>query len=129
VKQLLHCYHVVEDKARNIQISEVEGEREIEGPKLDSQDYVAPLKIKKVNIGTAKNPKIASIGDYWDNQTVERITKLLHENNDLFPTTFSEMKGSAGELGEMKIPLNPKARPIRQRPYRLSLIYKEKVKA
>ena len=41
---------------------------------------------------------------------------------------FSEMKGVAGELGEMKIPLWPDARPIRQRPYRLNLVYKHKVK-
>jgi hypothetical protein len=40
---------------------------EVEGPKMDSEDYAAPLKIKRVNIGTAKNPKMASIGDYWDN--------------------------------------------------------------
>jgi hypothetical protein len=114
VKQLLHCYHVAEaeepeeDNLCNIQIPEVEGEREVEGPKMDSEYYAAPLNIKKVNIGTADNPKMASIGDYWDHQTVERITKLLCEYNDLFPTTFSEMKGLAGELGEMKIPLNQK---------------------
>jgi hypothetical protein len=39
------------------------------------------------------------------------------------------MKGIAGELGEMKIPLRPEARSIRQRPYRLNPIYKQKVKA
>jgi hypothetical protein len=38
------------------------------------------------------------------------------------------MKGIAGEVGEMKIPLRAKARPIRQRPYRLNPIYKQKVK-
>jgi hypothetical protein len=135
VRQLLPCYHVTEeedpteDNPRDINIPEVEGEREVEGPKLESEYYAAPLKIKKVNIGTTENPKIASIGDYWDNQTVERITELLREYNDLFPTTFSEMKGLVGELGEMKIPLKPDARPIRQRPYRLNPIYKEKVKA
>jgi hypothetical protein len=59
---------------------------------------------------------------------VESITKLLCEYNDLFPTTFTEMKGIVGELGEMKIPLRPKARSIRQRPYRLNPIYKQKVK-
>jgi len=41
------------------------------------------LKIKKVNIETAENPKMASIEDYWDNQTLERITELLHEYNEL----------------------------------------------
>jgi hypothetical protein len=85
--------------------------------------------VNKVNIGTVENPKMASIGDYWDEKTVESITELLREYNDLFPTTFTEMKGIAGELGEMKIPLRAEARPIRQRPYRLNPIYKQKVKA
>jgi hypothetical protein len=99
VRQLLHCYHVAEEEdpteenPHNIQIPEVEGEREVEGPQLESEYYAAPLNIKKVNIGTTENPKIASIGDYWDNQTVERITELLREYSDLFPATFSEMKG------------------------------------
>jgi hypothetical protein len=43
--------------------------------------------------------------------------------------SFSEMKGIARELGEMNISLKPYANPIRQRPYRLNLKYKEKVNA
>jgi hypothetical protein len=101
----------------------------VEGPPLESEVIVVSIKVKKVNIGTVENPKMASIGDYWDEKTVESITELLHEYNDLFPTTFTEMKGIAGELGEMKIPLRAEARPIRQRPYRLNPIYKKKVKA
>jgi hypothetical protein len=38
------------------------------------------------------------------------------------------MKGVAGELGEMKIPLKTKARPIRHIPYRLNPMHKQKVK-
>jgi hypothetical protein len=64
-----------------------------------------------------------------DNQIVERITKLLQEYIDLFIATFSEMKVVARELGKMKIPLKPYAITIRQRPYRLNLMYKQKVKA
>jgi hypothetical protein len=71
---------------------------------------------------------MASIGDYWDEQTLEIITKLLHEYSDLFKTTFTEMKGIAGDLGEMKIPLKLEARPIRKIPYKLNLVYKQKVK-
>jgi hypothetical protein len=55
---------------------------------------------------------------------VERITKLLCEYNDQFPTKFIEMKGIAGELEEMKIPLKLEVIPIRQRPYKVNLIYK-----
>jgi CTP:phosphocholine cytidylyltransferase-like protein len=54
--------------------------------------------VKKVNIGTTDNPKMASIGYYWDEKTVEIITKLLRKYNDIFPTTFAEMKGIVGEL-------------------------------
>jgi len=71
---------------------------------------------------------LTSIGDYWDEQTLERITKLLCEYSDPFPTTFTEMKGIEGELGEMKIPLKAEARTAKQRPYRLNLVYKKKVK-
>jgi hypothetical protein len=46
----------------------------------------------------------------------------------MFPKNFTEMKGIARELGEMNIPLKPKARFFRQRPYRLNSIYKQKVK-
>jgi hypothetical protein len=83
----------------------------------------------KVNIGTKDKPKFVNIGDYWNDETVEKIVDLLREYQDLFPTTFSEMKGIVGELGEMKIPLNPDAKPVKQRPYRLNLVYKKKVKA
>jgi predicted nuclease with RNAse H fold len=59
-------------------------------------------------------PKMASIGDYWDEQTVERITELLREYNDLFPTTFTEMKGITRELGEIKTTLKPEAISVKQ---------------
>jgi hypothetical protein len=116
VKELLSCYHLQaeipdEDDLRDIQIKGVEGEREVEGPPPESEVIAASIKVKKVNIGTVENPKMANIGDYWDEQTVESITELLCEY-DLFPTTFTEMKGIAGELGEMKIPLRVEARPI-----------------
>jgi hypothetical protein len=68
--------------------------------------------MKKVNIGTMKNPKFVQIGDYWNDETIEKVADLLREYQDLFPTTFSEMKGIAGDLGEMKIPLKPGAKPI-----------------
>lgn len=73
-----------------------------------------------MNIGTEEKSKFANIGDYWNVETVEKIADLLHEYPDLFPTTLLEMKGIVGELGKMKIPLKPDAKPVRQRPYRLN---------
>jgi hypothetical protein len=101
---------------------------DVKGPPIESKFISTPIKVNKVNIGIAEHPKMASIGDYWDAPTIESITELLHEYSDLFSTTFIEMKGIAGELGEMKIPLRPEVRPIRQQPYRLNPIYKQNVK-
>jgi hypothetical protein len=64
----------------------------VEGPPIESEVIVASIKVKKFNIGTVENPKMASIGDYWDEQIVESIIELLREYNDLLPTTFKEMK-------------------------------------
>jgi hypothetical protein len=47
----------------------------VEGPYLESEVFVASIKVKKVNIGTTDKPIMESIGDYWDEQTVERITE------------------------------------------------------
>jgi hypothetical protein len=84
VKELLSCYHVEEeapdeDDPHNIQIKEIEGKREVEGPSMELEVFVAPIKVNRFNIGMNENPKMASIEDYWDEQIVERITKLLCE--------------------------------------------------
>jgi hypothetical protein len=63
-----------EDDPRDIQIEEVEGEREVEGPPLESKVVSALIKVNKFNIGTMDNPKMAIIGDYWDEKTIESIT-------------------------------------------------------
>jgi hypothetical protein len=80
---------------------------------LESKVFSTPIKMNKFNIVTIDNPKMASIGDYWDEQTVERIIELLHEYSDLLQKKITEMKGIERELGEMKIPLKPKAISIR----------------
>ena len=53
---------------------------------------------------------------------------MLHENQDLFPTKFTKMKGIVGDLGVMRIPLKEDARLVKQHPYRLNPRYKDKVK-
>ena len=71
---------------------------------------------------------MASIGDYWDDDTICHIAKLLQEYPNLFSTKFIEMKRILGNLGVMKNPLKEGAKPVKQCPYRLNIEYKEKVK-
>ena len=60
-------------------IPDSEGIRAVEGVSISSDQFLSPLKIKKVNICSPKNPKFANIGDYWDDEIVRKITELLHE--------------------------------------------------
>ena len=71
-------------------------------------------------------PRYATIGDYWDEEIVSKVTELLHEYQDLFLMKFSEIKGILGDIGVIKIPLKADAKSVKQCPYRLNPRYKEK---
>jgi hypothetical protein len=96
-----------------VNIVKTEGKRDIEGPRTELPFIGQPIKIKKVNIGTEKTPNLANVGDYWDVATIDKITELLQEYQDLFPTKFTDMKGIKGPMGEMRISLKPYERLVK----------------
>lgn len=71
---------------------------------------------------------MASVRDYWDQHNMMEIKALLREYEDLFPTSFLELKGIKGHLGELKIELKPDSQQVKHQPYRLNPKVKEKVK-
>ena len=76
------CYNIdgePYDDPTNINIPESEGTRTVEGSGISSNQFLNALKIKKVNIGSPENPKLANIADYWDDEVVENIIDLLHD--------------------------------------------------
>lgn len=84
----LECYNVqVEEDdgdPSNINIPENEGCRKVRGPSIEDPNITALLKTKEVNIGIDAELKYATLRDYWDNATVDKVTELLHEYQDLF---------------------------------------------
>lgn len=64
-----------------LNILESEGYMEIHGSILSANmlEYMKPLKTMKVNIGIDKKLKSATIGDYWDEETISQIAELLRE--------------------------------------------------
>ena len=86
-----------------------------------------PLKTKQVNIGTEVEPKYATLGDYWDDAMVDKVTELLCKYQDSFLTKIIDLKGIIGHLGMMKVTLKLDVNPVKQRTYRLNPKYKEKV--
>ena len=102
-----------DDELQNVNIPKSEGSRDVATPYILMDLMSQLLKIRKVNIGSEENPKFSNVEDYWDEETMAKITDMLHELQDLFRTRFSEMKGILGDLGEMKILLKPDVKPIR----------------
>jgi hypothetical protein len=130
-QKLQGCYNInanEDDDLRKVNITETEGHINVERPGVEIPFIGQPIKINKVNIGTKETPKLANVRDYWDASTIEKITELLHEYKDLFLTKFNDMKGIKGPMGDMRIPLKPDVKLVKQRPYRLNPKYKEKVK-
>jgi hypothetical protein len=92
--QGIYNINVVEDDhPRNVNITKTEGQRDVEGPRVKLPFVGQPIKIKIFNIGTEQTPNLANFGDYWDVATIDKITELLHEYQDLFQTKFTDMKG------------------------------------
>jgi hypothetical protein len=85
----------------------------VEGPGVEFPFIGQPIKIKKVNIRTEETPNLANVRDYWDAATIDKITELLHEYRDSFPTKFTDMKGIKGPMGEMRIPLKLVVNPFK----------------
>ena len=92
----MECYNVTEepddDDLLIINIPESKYMHTVEGVGITSDQFLNPLKIKKVNIGSSENPKFSNIGDYWDDATMGKITDFLPEFHDLFHTKFLEIK-------------------------------------
>jgi hypothetical protein len=130
-QKLQGCYNINADEdndLRKVNIIETQGHKNVEEPRVDLPFIGQPIKIKKFNIGTKETLKLSSVKDYWDVATIDKITELLNEYQDLFPTKFTYMKEIKGPMGEMRIPLKLDANPVKKIPYRLNLKYKEKVK-
>ena len=59
----------------------------------------AKVKTKEVDISNDDRPKIANIGDYWNDQQTTEIVNLLREFQDVFARDYKDLKGLVQELG------------------------------
>ena len=79
MKSAMGCYNLVAEEDEdpcNVNIQESEGSRDVQGPALEIPEITKKVKIKKVNIRIEANPKVASIGYYWDDEIVGHIADL-----------------------------------------------------
>lgn len=79
----LECYNVNikddDEDPRKVNIPETKGYCEVQGPLIEDPDITMPVKTKQVNIGMEVELKYATLGDYWDDATVDKVAELLRE--------------------------------------------------
>ena len=80
----------------------------------------ATIKLKESNISNDDRPELEKIRDCQSDQQTIEIINLLREYQDVFARDYKEIKGLVEEMGEMKIDLLPKAKPIKKQPYELA---------
>ena len=68
IQHWMECYNVKgepgDDDPLDVNILDSKFTCAMEGFGICSDQFLNPLKFKKVNIGSLKNPKFSSIGDY-----------------------------------------------------------------
>ena len=92
IQDWMECYNMIGEPKENdpidVNIPELESTCTVEGFDFSSDQFLNPLKVKKINFSFPKNPKFANIGDYWDDETIRNIMDLLHAFRDTFLTKF-----------------------------------------
>ena len=89
MQSMMTCYNLYrepedDDELQNVNILDSEGIHDIVAPDIPTDSMSQSLNIRKVNIGSEENSKFSNIGDYWDGETMVKITNLLHEFQDIF---------------------------------------------
>jgi hypothetical protein len=78
------------EELRHLTFKESTGTRIVKDHISDdvSSSYTKPMKLWKVNIGSEEHPKMASIGDYWDEKTMTEIQALFGSTRISFLRVF-----------------------------------------
>ena len=84
IQSMMTCYNLSEepeddDELQKFSIPESEGSCNVAAPDILMDSMNQPLKIQKFNIAIEENPKFSNVMDYWDEETIARITDLLNE--------------------------------------------------
>ena len=83
----------------------------------EQERVVKPLtdEIITMNIGTDEDPRLVQIGSTLSSEERERLVALLKDFKDVFAGSYEDMPGIDPEIVQHRIPLDPEARPVKQK--------------
>ena len=96
----------------------------------EQERFVKPLmdEITTVNVGTEKDPRLVQIGSTLSSEERERLVALLKDFKDVFAWSYEDMPGIDPEIVQHRIPLDPEARPVKQKLRRIRPDWALKIK-
>ena len=96
----------------------------------EQERFVKPLmdEITTVNVGTEKDPRLVQIGSTLSSEERERLVALLKDFKDVFAWSYEDMPGIDPEIVQHWIPLDPEARPVKQKLRRIRPDWALKIK-
>ena len=72
-------------------------------------------EITTVNVGTEKDPRLVQIGSTLSSEEREHLVALLKDFKVVFAWSYEDMPGIDPEIVQHRIPLDPEARPVKQK--------------
>ncbi|KAF5932136.1 hypothetical protein HYC85_028307 [Camellia sinensis] len=81
----------------------------------EERRFAKPLadEIIAFNVGTEKDPRLVQIRSTLCLKKRERLVTLLKDFKDIFTWSYEDMPGIDPEIVQHRIPLDPKARPVK----------------
>ena len=79
---------------------------------------MTPLEEVDLWDGTVKRPTYVSAK--YPKEFKDRIVELLKEYKDCFPWDYNEMPGLSRKMVELKLPIRPGKKPVKQIPKRFA---------
>lgn len=83
--------------------------------RFDEQSQAAAEKTKEINLGTEEHPKVVQISATLEPSEEQEILEILREYHDVFASDYIDMPGLDPSLVEHRIPLQPDAKPVKQK--------------
>ena len=84
-----------------------------------------------MNLGTEKNPKNIRVYSGLSSELIKEWLEFFRDTQDVFAWTYKDLKGVPPDICQHQIVLEPNAKPVRQRQYRMnpkySLMVKEEI--
>ncbi|KAF5934569.1 hypothetical protein HYC85_030740 [Camellia sinensis] len=94
----------------------------------NDEEEIPPVLQRLIEQDTEEDPRLLQIGSTLSSEERERLVALLKDFKDVFAWSYEDMPGINPEIVQHRIPLDPEARPVKQKLRRIRPDWALKIK-